>query len=203
MDCRASESRRKRCESSQYAVYLAIFKDQTLKVGVSTLNRVKTRWLEQGADFAGIISTVPDGMDARRLEDSLGHLTGVTKQVSGERKMSGFTQNLDYSTAESLAQSFFESNSAVPARPDFALEDLSAHYGLSEVDTQPRPWRFSSASRTAQHLVGDVVGVKGSLLVTRTGSAFTVTNLRQLLGYTISLDPEATMIAQAGLLDFL
>ena len=202
-DCKASESRRNRCQNSQYAVYIAVFKDQTLKVGVSTLGRAKTRWLEQGADFAGIISTANNGLEARRIEESLGHLAGATKQVSGQRKVSGITQHLDSSTAFNLAQSFLKSNNVTPPDSGFTLEDLSPYYGLSGIDAMPGSWRFSPESRITQHLVGDVRGVKGSLLVTSTGSSFTVTNLKQLIGYTITLNPDATMIAQAGLLDFL
>ncbi len=201
--CSASDTRKSRCQNSQYAVYLAVFKDQTLKVGVSTLGRVKTRWLEQGADFAGVISTADGGMSARKTEESIGHLTGITKQVRRGRKASTFTHSLDLSTARNLARSFLESNNILSSESSFVLEDLSPYYGLSEIDTPPRPWQFSAASRNAQHLVGDVVGVKGSLLVTRTGSAFIVTDIKQLIGYTLSLDPEATMIAQTGLLDFL
>jgi len=184
-------------------VYIAVFKDQTLKVGVSTLGRAKTRWLEQGADFAGIISTANNGLEARRIEESLGHLAGATKQVSGQRKVSGITQHLDSSTAFNLAQSFLKSNNVTPPDSGFTLEDLSPYYGLSGIDAMPGSWRFSPESRITQHLVGDVRGVKGSLLVTSTGSSFTVTNLKQLIGYTITLNPDATMIAQAGLLDFL
>jgi hypothetical protein len=200
--CSASDTRKSRCQNSQYAVYLAVFKDQTLKVGVSTLGRVKTRWLEQGADFAGVISTAHGGMSARQTEESIGHLTGIAKQVRGERKASTITQLLDLSTADNLARSFLESNDILPSESKFTLEDLSSYYGLSEVDTQPRLWRFVAGSRNSQHLVGDVVGVKGSHLVIRNGSAFTVTDIKQLIGYTLSLDPEATMIAQTGLLDF-
>jgi hypothetical protein len=202
-NCGASDDRKNRCQNSQYAVYLAVFKDQTLKVGVSTLGRVKIRWLEQGADFAGVISTVHGGMSARRSEESIGRLNGITKQVRGERKASTFTQSLDLSTADNLAHSFLESNGILPSESSFALEDLSPYYGLSEIDTQPMPWRLSNASRSPQHLVGDVLGVKGSLLVTTTGSALAVTDVKQLIGYTVSSNPEAMMIAQAGLLDFL
>jgi len=201
--CDASESRISRCQNSEYAVYLAVFKDRTLKVGVSTLSRVKIRWLEQGADFAGVVSTTHGGMSARKIEDYLGHMTGITKQVRGERKASGLVQQLDIEQAHSIAKEFLASNNMTSSDSSFTLEDLSGYYGLSDVDTQPRPWRFSLALRSCQHLVGDVVGVKGSLLVTRTGSAFMATNLKQLIGYSVSVDPQAMMIAQTGLLDFL
>jgi hypothetical protein len=52
-------------------------------------------------------------------------------------------------------------------------------------------------------LLGDVVGMKGSLLVTRIGSAFTVADLKQLVGYMVLPDSPVKMVTQSGLLDYI
>lgn len=49
--CRAEPERRKQCNDTDYVVYLALFGSNTVKVGVSSSARAKTRWAEQGADY--------------------------------------------------------------------------------------------------------------------------------------------------------
>ncbi|MHA2003273.1 MAG: hypothetical protein ACW960_04115 [Candidatus Thorarchaeota archaeon] len=47
------------------------------------------------------------------------------------------------------------------------------------------------------------MGMKGSLLVTRIGSAFTVANLTDLIGYELDDTSDVKVVSQTGLLDFL
>ncbi|MHA2065918.1 MAG: DUF2797 domain-containing protein, partial [Candidatus Thorarchaeota archaeon] len=85
-NCSASDARKEKCFSTKYAVYLAVFNDSTLKIGVSSKSRVMTRWVEQGADFGGVIGVVESGLKARMIERRLGASPDVKKQVRAERK---------------------------------------------------------------------------------------------------------------------
>ncbi|TFF93705.1 DUF2797 domain-containing protein, partial [Candidatus Thorarchaeota archaeon] len=70
--CLAQEGRRIQCEATDYVVYVVVFNDKTMKVGVSTKKRVHTRWIEQGADYGGILQEVQGGRKARLVENRLG-----------------------------------------------------------------------------------------------------------------------------------
>ncbi len=201
--CNASEERRTRCEETDYVLYLAVFNDQTLKVGVSTARRVKTRWVEQGADFATVLAEIQGGRAARRLEDLVGRRRGATKQVRSKRKIASLTEQLDYSVAEELAKRFSSSLVEVLPEHEVQLEDLSMHYNLDSLNARPLPWRKRSEPMDGMQLLGDVVGMKGSLLVTRIGSAFTVADLKQLVGYTVHPDLPVKIVTQSGLLDYI
>jgi len=201
--CNASEERRTRCEETDYVVYLAVFNDQTLKVGVSTARRVKTRWVEQGADFATVLAEIQGGKAARKLEDMIGRRRGATKQVRSKRKIASLMEQLDFDRAEELAKGFSSSLLEMLPETEVQLEDLSMHYNLNSLNARPLQWRKRSDPMDGMQLLGDVVGMKGSLLVTRIGSAFTVADLKQLVGYTVHPDSPVKMVTQSGLLDYI
>lgn len=201
--CNASEERRTRCEETDYVVYLAVFNDQTLKVGVSTTKRVRTRWVEQGADFAAVLAEIRGGRAARRLEDLIGRRRGATKQVRTQRKISSLMTQLNLTGAEKLVKRFISSLQEVLPEHEVQLEDLSMYYNLDSLTARPLPWRKRSEPMDGMQLLGDVVGMKGSLLVTRIGSAFTVADLKQLVGYTVDSNLPVRMVTQSGLLDYI
>ncbi|MFW9807840.1 MAG: DUF2797 domain-containing protein [Candidatus Thorarchaeota archaeon] len=200
--CLATNERKTQCNDTRYAVYIVVFNDETLKVGVSSEKRVRIRWVEQGADFGGILHLIQGGLEARRIEDRLGKNPKVAKQVRGERKIRGLLNRLDIETAQSMVDDFlldFESSEFVT---NVKLEDLSNYYPLTRVDTQPNPWKLRTEKIDGRPLIGEVVGMKGSLLVTNLSSAFTVADLKQVIGYSLDYDGDITVVTQTGLLDF-
>jgi len=200
--CMATEARKTQCDVSEYSVYAVLFNDTTLKVGVSSKKRVRLRWIEQGADFGGIIHTITGGRNARRLEDRLGKRTNITKVVRGERKIKSLQDSLDIEVAQSIVDDFIVGIEHIELGTQVKLEDLSKYYSLPILETKPRPWRKRSDPIDERPLVGDVVGMKGSLLVTSIGSSYTVVDLRQVIGYNLESDGDITMVTQSGLMDF-
>ena len=200
--CLASEARKIQCDVTDYALYLVVFSDSTLKVGVSSIKRTRLRWIEQGADFGGIIQTITGGRKARRIEDRLGKHSNVTKVVRGERKIKGLETTLDKDVAQSIVDDFIVGIESIELGTRIELEDLSKYYTLPILETKPTPWRKRSDSIDQRVLVGDVVGMKGSLLLTSIGKAYTVTDLKQVIGYSLESDGNITMVSQSGLMDF-
>ena len=179
-----------------------IFNDATLKVGVSSKNRARLRWIEQGADYGGVIEAITGGRKARRREDRLGKRPNVTKVVRGERKIKSLLDTLDIKTAQSIVDDFVVGVESIELGTKVELEDLSKYYSLPTMEVKPRPWRKRSDPVDQRPLVGDVVGMKGSLLVTSIGSSYTVTDLKQVIGYSLDSDSDITMVTQSGLMDF-
>lgn len=201
-NCGAIEARKLQCDATTYVIYSVIFNDGTLKVGVSSKRRALTRWVEQGADYAGILREIEGGRKARRIEDRIGKLQGVTKQVRSERKTRALLDKLDVSEARLLLEDFIERASHLELNSDVHLQDLSDYYTLKDLESQPTIWRKRSEAIDGKVIVGEIVGMKGSLMVTRIDNSLSVVDLKQIIGYTIDLDSDITMVTQTGLLDF-
>ena len=201
--CTATPERREKCRDANYTLYLAIFNDTTVKVGVSKLRRVLTRWLEQGADYAAVLAILKDGKAVRRIEDSIGRRPDVAKSVQVSRKLKMLSQGLCPEEAKKLLHDVQDGIDDERVTNQVELEDLSKYYGLSELDTNPEIWNSQNNSPIDQQFLGDVVGMKGPLLVTRIGHAFIVANLKQLIGYSIDMDSPVKIMGQTGLRDFI
>ncbi|MDH4213709.1 MAG: DUF2797 domain-containing protein [Candidatus Thorarchaeota archaeon] len=200
--CDAIEARKLQCDATTYVIYAVLFNDGTLKVGVSSKGRALTRWVEQGADYAGVLREIEGGRTARRVEDRIGRLQGITKQVRSERKTRALLDKLDMTAAHALLEQFMESASHLELNSNVELFDLSSHYTLKDLESQPSPWRKRSEPIDGKAIVGEIVGMKGSLMVTRIDTSIMVVDLRQIIGYNIDLDSDITLVTQTGLMDF-
>lgn len=203
--CNANEERAEKCAKTEYAVYLTLFSDKTLKVGVSVERRIITRWVEQGADYGMILVKVRGGMIARNIENILSKDTILRKSVHPSRKSSVISESLKDDEAIKHVSAFKESLDFSLYDFDFdfgRLTNLSKHYNLSEIQATPSEWLDSHSRIDGNQLFGQVVGMKGTHLVTRINNAYTVANLRRMVGYTIDSEREIKAVTQSGLLDF-
>ena len=57
------------CETTPHFVYLAAFTGDFVKVGTTSVKRIKTRLLEQGANYARIIAKTPSQGLAKMIEE--------------------------------------------------------------------------------------------------------------------------------------
>ena len=147
-----------------HAIYLAAFAPDVVKVGVTKRPRLETRFREQGADRGALLAVVPDGRIAREREAELA--TRITDRVRVPAKIDGLHRSVDDARWEQ-AYSWFE-----------ATETYRFDYGL-DLDVAP----------VAETLArGRVRGVKGRILVLKTGDTTYATDLRSLVGYELSTD---------------
>lgn len=70
-------------------LYLAAFRNGSIKVGTSTEHRRDKRLTEQGAWQAITVAVVSDGFAVRRLEDLVTDKLGLTQSVAIKRKLNG------------------------------------------------------------------------------------------------------------------
>ncbi|MCF2136971.1 MAG: DUF2797 domain-containing protein [Candidatus Thorarchaeota archaeon] len=201
--CNATPQRREQCKNTEYVVYIVVFAGGRVKVGVSTKERYRTRWVEQGADFAGIIRQVRDGKIARQIESKIGALQNVAMVVSRRKKADALSKRIEAAEAARLVKAALsEVPSDLADTHNIELEDLSRYYAIDELDSRPLPWRTQSNSIEHLSIVGEIVGMKGSFLITRNGTAFQYIDLKGIIGYTLVPDNSAHVTTQAGLLDF-
>ncbi len=201
--CNASPKRREECKNKDYIVYLAVFANGKVKVGVSTKNRIMTRWVEQGADFAGAIAEVRDGKIARQIESKIGRLSNFTTVVSRRQKAGSLLSQITLTEAQQLVDSVISDIPAdIVTTKEIELVDLTRYYELTDLDAMPHPWNDGSHTIDGLSIIGEIVSMKGSILVTRNGTAFQYLNLRDLVAYTIESDDSLEVATQAGLLDY-
>ncbi len=201
--CNASPFRYKECESSDYVLYLAYFSDGSLKVGVSSSHRVRTRWVEQGADYACIIAHVIGGDKARRLEYQIGKSKGVRMAVSGSTKANSILSSPSFASAEHAFRDLLRDINCSECDTGPEVVDLSPHYHLEELEAEPATWPDRSKPIVGQQTQGTILGMKGSLLVTYIGHAYRIISLKKFVGYTIENGIDRPVISQTGLLDFI
>lgn len=72
-------------------LYLAAFRDGSVKVGTSTGGRRHTRLVEQGAWVAVEAAEVVDGFAVRHLEDLVTEALGLPQAIATSRKLKGMT----------------------------------------------------------------------------------------------------------------
>ncbi len=73
-------------------LYLAGFRDGSIKVGTTTEQRAVERLREQGAWMARFIGRASDGFVVREMEDLVTEFVGVAQAVSARRKLKGLVR---------------------------------------------------------------------------------------------------------------
>lgn len=87
-------------------LYLAAFRDGSMKVGTSTLSRADRRLSEQGAWQARFIAETTNGRAVRTLEDAVTQELGIAQSVSNRRKRRGLVAPVDDEALASELASF-------------------------------------------------------------------------------------------------
>jgi hypothetical protein len=125
-------------------LYLAAFRDGSIKVGTSTLNRSQRRLEEQGAWLARFVAETTNGKLVRHIEDAVTEDLGLPQSVSAMRKLRGLVKPVD--DDELLAR-----------LADFA-DNVETHVLARELDptvmSLAEPWRHPMADHPA--LVGAI-----------------------------------------------
>lgn len=70
-------------------LYLAGFRDGSIKIGTTTAHRKDHRLSEQGAWLAQVVAIAEDGFVVREIEDLITEFAKVPQAVSGRRKLAG------------------------------------------------------------------------------------------------------------------
>lgn len=116
-------------------LYLAAFRDGSVKVGTSTAARHHKRLTEQGAWRALIVATTTDGYAVRDIEDRVTADLEIPQSVSMGRKLDGMASPLsDTHLDEELAW-----------RADRVIE-LQARLADRRIEPSREPWTFPGSA---------------------------------------------------------
>jgi hypothetical protein len=145
----------------EHAVYVAMFRPDIFKIGVTKASRLDDRLREQGADVAAVADYVADGELARRRERELQKRYGITGTVRHSQKMLVDTE-LDWAAWD-----------AMKAKMDIDDETKLRYFDLP---LWMRPLQVKNM------LLGRVIGVKGRLVVLEKDATLYGFDLNDILG---------------------
>ena len=149
----------------KHAVYIAMFRPDIFKIGVTKASRLNDRLREQGADVAAVVDYALDGELARRRERELQKRHGIRGTVRHSQKMLVDTE-LDWAAWD-----------AIKAKMD-THDETKFHY--FDVPLWMRPLQVKNM------LLGNVIGVKGRLVVLEKDATLYGFDLNNILGAEIS-----------------
>lgn len=180
--CRAQEGISRDMEWSKnnclqdHIVYLAI--SSGLKVGVTRLSQVPTRWMDQGASFAIKIAQVPNRNMAGLIEVNLKkHFADKTNW----RNM--LTNKIDLET-KLLEQKIKSKGFVKKEYAKYFIEDneiVEINYPVFEYPEKVNSFSFDKE----QQIKGKLLGIKGQYLIFNEGR---VLNIRKHNGYKVELE---------------
>ncbi len=111
-------------------LYVAAFRDGSLKIGTSNAERAMTRLAEQGAWSAVLVAEAVNGYLVRIVEDAVTQVLGLPQSVSMVRKLQGFVRPVDDAVLR------VRLNQAI----DRIHQLIDGTDGIAAID---QPWRFN------------------------------------------------------------
>ncbi|MCG3215774.1 MAG: DUF2797 domain-containing protein [Candidatus Heimdallarchaeota archaeon] len=192
------------CKSHPCSVYLALIAND-IKVGVS-FNPMK-RWINQGADLAVEVFRADNGFTARKLEKEISTALQIPQAIRKTQK----ARKINYDITQSLpifrnltqkVIEFINSRSYQSSDSEILHQEtaLSSYYGkITELTVNPI---INDVEKT-QQVTGEIIGIKGKLLVSKRNNSYYVTNLTKMIGHLLSFSSTPLkMKGQKSLSDF-
>lgn len=184
-------------------LYLAAFRDGSVKVGTSTEHRRMKRLAEQGAWCARIVASTVDGYAVRDIEDRVTAEVDIPQSVSIGRKIDGMAapvpqRQLD-ATLDVLAAAVDDVRTRMADRRIEAADDRWV-FPHADEPRWARVQRYPAKLGTGQHDL-DVVDACGRMaMVQRRGTADVfVADIGQLYGFELDCgDYESDELAVQG-----
>lgn len=173
-------------------LYLAAFRDGSVKVGTSTAPRVSTRLDEQGAWIAKIVAKASDGFAVRTLEDRVTVELGLPQSVSVARKLDGLLRPKPLAQLQTeLGQWAKNVTQLIERSSDARVQSSAEPWEFSGNDDplfeglHPYPLKLDSGNHDLEFL-----GASGRLTVAQRPGASDrfVVDVRKLYGIDLSLD---------------
>ena len=199
--CSADPATKRACEDAVAYVYLASFGERRIKAGVSHESRVPRRWIEQGADVVKRV-LVGSGREVRSFEKRIQDELGALRRVKTKEKVNFMGGSSDLASSFQLLEELESRvHKRFPMRHHFHEEPwiLSPYYRLRQLDRRPLELKVGEGVEVS----GQVLGVKGPVLLLKAGDVPFALDLNRLVGRKIETDEVVQMKTQAGLESFL
>ncbi|RLI97617.1 MAG: hypothetical protein DRO96_00010 [Candidatus Aenigmatarchaeota archaeon] len=166
---------RRQCMSDEFFLYLVSF-NSLLKVGISRTFRLKTRLVEQGADFGAKLMKIKDGKKARKIEQEVSKKLGIVDRVNGSEKF----EHLFGDPNKSLKKitRCVEKLKAFGYVISPEIYDLRRYYKLDKVREVP----VLLKNLEGKQIHGKVIAIKGNIMILRDKNKYIALNTHDLIG---------------------
>jgi hypothetical protein len=173
------------------SLYLAAFRDGSIKVGTSTAARLPTRLEEQGAWVAQIVAATTDGFAVRTLEDRITVELGLPQSVSIRRKLDGLLKPVSDDQLRSALSRWTATVHSLMARLDDSRVTSSSTGWVSSISTDPiwaRVHPYPLKLQSGNHDVEFIAASGRVVVLGRPGSSDRfLADLRTLYGIELRL----------------
>jgi hypothetical protein len=170
----------KACEENEAYVYLAAFTGGRIKAGVSRAQRIKTRWIEQGADIAQRVLK-DNGYKVRQYEQTIQKKLGLLNHVQAASKRTPLIDTQDaiekLNTIAKQVHAMYPPKRHIHEKP----QNLAHIYNLPEFKSAPLNLKIKDNLQVS----GTILGVKGPVLYIEMGDLTYTLNLNKLIGRSI------------------
>ena len=201
----SSEDAKIHCWETKANVYLTHIAGK-VKVGSST--SPFRRWLDQGSD-AGVCIAEGVGLEPRAVESRIGLKLAypMAIRINQKMKLLGKPTNRDViindlKAAVNEVYDSVQSDIIIPKEKLLPITFLDELYGdIPKLETRPL---IKKIGRENFHFSGEIVGVKGSIIVVRNEQTYYAFDLHSLIGRKIKInDEKVEMKGQRSLFDFV
>ena len=179
----------------EHWVYLALFSQNLVKVGVSGASRKTIRQLEQGSHATLFFARPPDGILARQIE-TLFRRTALPDKVQMEAKKNLLCPEISDENAQNILLEIFNSKKnclqnfpnlekfLVP--PEF--KSWQTFYQTQKMTHSQKPLHVLDLS-AGESISGRLAAAKGSFLIFDLGDEWACVNVKKLRGQPLDFAP--------------
>lgn len=192
---------------ADHMVYLALFDENIVKVGVSRLSRMKARQFEQGTHYTRLFIKGVSGVTARRIEHFIGKL-GFPDKISASKKKDIIFPEISLENGKKLLDEKFHFakenlHHQMPEMMKYIVEnefwDMRSYYAenFEALGKLPKPVHYLDLEK-GESVGGILRGAKGSFLLIETESEIVVVLAKKLVGKHISFEDCENGITKNG-----
>jgi hypothetical protein len=172
---------------ADHVVYLALFSENLIKVGVDLWDRRQIRVTEQGA-IASIFIARGSGTVARNLESRIRRRIGFTEWVRSKTKLSGLGSIIDTRKAEIILKDSYDkvlSNANSTAIINLDYTYLADRYSISD-NVGLCPIEYIETVSGGATIFGTIAGIYGKIILLINGKKLYALDSSLICGYSLT-----------------
>jgi len=165
-------------------VYLALFDEHHIKVGISQKNRILTRWLEQGARVATVIFECDNAYLAREIEEKISKELRLAETLRNDQKRQYLKHHTDFEKASAILDELIPKIGALfeqqitrqaPTRLDeYYLQNNIIHTNIIDISNE-----------LPESISGRGIGLIGDTLIVENEDQQFMFSLKKIIGQQI------------------
>jgi len=168
-------------------VYLALFDEHQVKVGISQKKRHLTRWLEQGARMATVIFECENAYLAREIEEKIAKELRLAETIRSDLKRRYLKNRTDFEKASATLEGLMASISVlferqITCQPPAKLDKYYLQNNVIQTNI------IDLSNDLPESISGKGIGLIGDTLIVENEQQQFMFSLKKIIGQQISLE---------------